>query len=254
MSVSSTNLEPVKVTFVADDVEAPTVIYNYPSAAIKFLVSDSESYGRVTFETLDSISINRGEILPYPVSENISTPSWIYEAVDSDWMRERHLYECQHYGVSLIDTYRHYVFEFHDQYIEAIAEGIWVDQLLTPLSGDLNEEHPLNDLSESCPTEQGALYGIKFEIRTNPKSVEQLIDDSRLCSQKLFQFYVQLDNQISPSYAAVLRTQRDGLRTRFASRFSKDLASISGVAKPADFMKQWSKYLAEVNERRSSLR
>jgi hypothetical protein len=51
----------------------------------------------------------------------------VFTVADSPWLAERHDYEMQRYSTPLLETYLHYVFQFHDEFVEAIAEGIWLD-------------------------------------------------------------------------------------------------------------------------------
>ncbi|MEU2495118.1 hypothetical protein [Streptomyces sp. NPDC007883] len=84
--------------------------------------------GRLTFERLDAIKVTSGEYLPYE-REPSETGRWAYVMSESPWLDERHQYDLHHYGRSLRDTYRHYVFVFHDEFIEAIGEGIRLDRV-----------------------------------------------------------------------------------------------------------------------------
>jgi hypothetical protein len=82
--------------------------------------------GRLTFERLEAIKVTGGEYLPYERPEN---GAWVYDIDDSPWLAEHHEYILRHYGRSLLEAHRHYVFVFHDEFIEAIAEGIRLDRV-----------------------------------------------------------------------------------------------------------------------------
>ncbi len=84
--------------------------------------------GRLTFERLNAIKVTSGESLPYE-REPCKTGGWAYVMSESPWLAERHQYVLHYYGRSLRDTYQHYVFVFHDEFIEAIGEGMRLDRV-----------------------------------------------------------------------------------------------------------------------------
>lgn len=83
--------------------------------------------GRLTFERLNAIKVTSGEYLPYERDPS-AFGGWAYVMSESPWLTERHQYTMRHYGRSL-DTHRHYVFVFHDEFIEAIGEGMRLDRV-----------------------------------------------------------------------------------------------------------------------------
>jgi len=53
------------------------------------------------------------------------------------WLLERYEYEKTHYGQAyefngdvdeMLRDFSHYVFSFHDQFVEALSAGIWVER------------------------------------------------------------------------------------------------------------------------------
>jgi len=83
-----------------------------------------------------------------------------YLIESSGWLDERHRYEVGHY-----------------------------DALAWP------ETHPLSELPESALTVRSMHSEIEWEMRTNPSTVERLVEASCLCSQRLFQYNLALDGQ-----------------------------------------------------------
>lgn len=65
-------------------------------------------------------------------------------------LEERHSYEMRYYATPLLDTHRHYLFRFHDEFVEAIAEGIWLDQAdrSDPFASPIS--HPLAFFDRIC--------------------------------------------------------------------------------------------------------
>jgi hypothetical protein len=130
---------PVEVPLTADSVGPPRLVYggldlfsadgrDQAYTAVYFEVAASGGLGRVTFEGLDAIRASRGEHLPFDNDHaRFRHGDWVYTVDRSPWLRERHDYETRHYATPLLETHRHYLFVFHDEFVEAIAAGIWLD-------------------------------------------------------------------------------------------------------------------------------
>ena len=246
----------VSVPLDADRVISPIVRYGRPLTAIFFPIKNAmpdaaPSWGRVTFEGFDSIRCCRGENTPYEVDDY---RAWAYEVSDSQWLNERHAYEMEYYETPLLEEYHHYVFAFHDEFVEAIAKGIWVESTGFAISDEMTPYHPLKPLPINLPAESKVLHGISFEIRTNPLPIQELVERSKLCSQKLFQFYLMLDGKRSESYWAELRTIEGRSTTKMWDgwSFTKGV-TIKGIAKIEDLMSEWEKHVYEVAEQRKEM-
>jgi hypothetical protein len=117
-----------------DTIAAPILKYRQGATTVNFGTSDL-GWGRLTFEKLDSIRVCRGEYSPYPRADKDGIDySWVSTVSDSKWLRERYDYEKRHYGKcyefkgnveEMLSDYIHWVFSFHDEYIEALSAGIW---------------------------------------------------------------------------------------------------------------------------------
>lgn len=128
----------VGVPLNADSVAPPRLVYGSLNVvseagqddsytAVYFEIAGSGSLGRITFEGLDAVRAARGEWLPYDIASPRNAGDWVFTVQESPWLTERHHYEIKHYSAPLLETFQHYVFEFHDEFVEAIAEGIWLD-------------------------------------------------------------------------------------------------------------------------------
>lgn len=94
--------------------------------AVYFEITGTSSLGRITFEGLDAVKAARGTSLPYGTAVPRTADDWVFTVGKSPWLAERHQYEMQRYSTPLLETCQHYVFQFHDEFVEAIAEGIWL--------------------------------------------------------------------------------------------------------------------------------
>jgi hypothetical protein len=128
----------VKMPFTADRVAPPRLVYgdldlssdtgrDNSYTAIYFAVAGGGPLGRVTFEGLDAVRAARGEMLPYDTITPRAAADWVFIVDASPWLAERHQYEMQRYSTPLLETHQHYAFQFHGEFAEAIAEGIWLD-------------------------------------------------------------------------------------------------------------------------------
>ena len=254
---------PIAVPLEADHVESPVVRFGDPFTAVFFLIEpfnfvvgpseeqQKPAWGRITFEGLDSIRCSQGEHMPYACEEYAA---WVYEVSDSDWLIERHEYESKHYQTPLLDEYHHYLFCFHDEFVEAIAKGIWLEPTGPEMSDDVAEDHPLNPLSVDLPAERFVLHRLHCELRKNPLPLAEIVEASKLCSQKLFQFFLTLEGKRSESYAALLRTHNGRSKTRMGACWPhRKGVAVDGVAEVADMMPAWEAYIREVAERRKEM-
>lgn len=242
---------PLKASYVL----SPIVRYGDPFDAVFFPLerdaeSDARTYGRVTFERLDSLRCCRGEYWPF---EPEPGGSWVHEIRESAWLKERHAYEKRFYDTPLLEDYRHYLLVFHDEFVEAIAEGIWFEAIGSAFTDEMPENHPFKDLPASLPAESFEVDRLHCDVRTNPRPLVELIAASELCSQKLFQFGLTLDGEWDPMYAAELRTVRGKPVTRLRARGYPDLLTVQGVAKVEDVLSAWKQYVAEVAARRRKM-
>jgi len=249
---------PVHVPLRADAVGPPRLVYGglplslgeqeptFP--ALYFPMADTETIGRVTFEELDAIRAQRGETLPFEIDD---FTTWVYEVNDSSWLAERHSYELTHYQYPLLGAFAHYVFRFHDEFVEAIARGIWLDK---PDPSRL-WDRPVDDPSGLFPVETPARHevapsGIEWELRQSPKAIDVLVERAALCSQRLYQFNLVLDGSSREAASVWLRYRRGSLQSTMTRLWAGAVAARPGVAQPEDFFGSWNEYVEGVAERR----
>ncbi|MFD0631665.1 hypothetical protein [Catenulispora yoronensis] len=232
---------------------------DYPPNAIYFsLLPDEGGLGRVTFEDLDAVRGSRGEHLPYPrnvpLTAPVATREWVFEVTDSPWLAERDAYENHHYRTPLLDTHQHYLFSFHDQFVEAIARGIWFDKPDPDKPLVPSPAHPLAPFSQADPAETyRSPSGVPWELRRSSKDEATLIRDSRLCSQRLYQFNLVLDGESREAASVWLRTSRGRTYSRMTRNWVGELTRRDGLAEYDDFLDEWERYTAEVADRRRSI-
>ena len=257
-----TSATVIEVPLVADGVASPRLTYGgldvLPAdghdrayAAIYFDVAESDALGRATFEGLDAIRAARGEYLPYEVADPAKPGDWIYVVNDSAWLRERHRYETFHYATPLLNTHRHYVFQFHDEFVEVIAEGFWLDcaDRIDPFGSPAT--HPLQPFGREAPCERfTSAAGIEWELRRSPRTTSDLIRDSQYCSQRVFQLNLLLDGDNREAANIWVRTIDGVLTSRMTRPWVGEMGRLEGFAEPGDFSEPWETYLEEVAQRR----
>jgi hypothetical protein len=256
----------VGVPLTADGVAPPRLVYGSLDVAsgagrddrytaVYFEVAGGGSLGRVTFEGLDAVRAARGETLPYDIAEPRMADAWVFTVEESQWLAERHLYEMQRYSTPLLDTHQHYVFQFHDDFVEAIAAGIWLDAADRAAPFDPPAPHPLAALAPCLPCERfRSASGIEWELRRSARPDSDLIEDSQLCSQRLYQLDLVLDGNSREAASIWLRTRNGHITSRFVRPWpSGELARHEGLAQPGDFAEPWEAYLAAVAQRRREM-
>jgi hypothetical protein len=243
----------------ADAVESPIVNYGGGISSINFLTSD-DRWGRVTFEKLDSIRVSRGEHSPYPHAASNKGYSWVSIVSDSRWLKERYDYEKRYYGISyefggtveeMLSDYSHYVFTFHDQFVEVLCSGIWFESADTNLgSREPDSDHPLLKLPESTIAERFQAHGIVCQVRRNPLSMPELENNAKYCSQTLLEIATELDGRVSTDWTLTLRVRNGENKIALRSYFGKEVEIFKSVPSLGSLRPRIDAWLAEVHERR----
>ena len=250
------------IPVVADFVLSPEVVYSDELTAIYFETED-EQFGRITFENLDAIKICRGEILPYKDDwDNEQDFPWVYKIEHSEWLKERFNYENKHYGSTyefggnvkeMLTDFSHYLFKFHDQFMEVTARGFWFEKSETSLfKKELQSDHPFLNLPENNAKRFSA-HGLTTHITTNPKSEEQLINDAQFCSQKLLQFALELEGRCYVDHTLLLSHRNGELISRLTGYFGSKKVEFNGIATCEDVLPYIENHMLEVAERRKKM-
>jgi hypothetical protein len=252
----------IAVPILADLVEKPIVTYGAGPTSINFMTQD-ERWGRVTFEKLDSLRVSRGEYEPYPMDWNGGRRvHWVSVVSPSSWLRERYEYERRCYGQAyefsgdvdeMLRDFSHYVFSFHDQFVEVLCAGIWFE-LADVCIGDreLGPNHPLLDLPPS-DADSFEAHGITCQIRCNPKPLDELMENAMLCSQKLLQFAAHLDGSACVNWTLDFRVRDEGVQSYLKSHFGKVEKTFEGIAALEDVRSHVEEWLRQVRERRKQM-
>lgn len=246
----------------ADSVLSPQVYYGNQFTGIYFITED-DKFGRITFENLDSIKVSRGESIPYEEDWNEGQSyCWVLKVENSNWLRERHQYEKRTYGNSyefggnvdeMLTDFNHFVFRFHDQFVEAIARGFWYEKNSETLFGkDLIEGHPFCPLPKTNIIKIEA-HNLICQVRTNPTPITELKKNANLCSQKLMEFALELDGNASVNRALVMSLRNGKLTTTLRTYFGIQEKVIEGVGALADVRSEIESYMKEVYERRKAM-
>lgn len=253
----------LEVPLVADSVDSPIVQYGGAMTAVHFTTQDGR-WGRITFERLDSIKVSRGEHEPFPPPPSERDQfHWVTTISDSAWLRERYDYERVHYGSSynfcgnvgeMLDEFCHYVFCFHDQFVEAIAAGIWfesADEMLGERT--LDSAHPFNGLTDVETAERFEGSGIVCSVRRNPLSIGEIERAATLCSQVILEVGAELDGRSSTSWSLTRRVRNGIGKTFLRDYFGNVVESYDGIPSVSQIRPRIDQWLAEVRERRTQM-
>ena len=259
----------ISVPVIADPVAAPTVTYGEALksgetlTSIKFLTND-DRWARLTFEHLDSIRVSRGEYAPYPSDWKPGDQIyWISEVVPSPWLVERYEYEKRHYGQAyefngdvneILRDFSHYVFTFHDQFVEALSCGIWLERFdESSDSESMTATHPLRALPRPTTPDLIEAHGMTCEIWPNTRPMDQILEDATLCSQKLLQFALVLDSVQNISWTLAVRVRHGRIRSSLRPSIGSVRVMFDGVASLEHVRPHVESWLREVMERRKRM-
>jgi hypothetical protein len=253
-------VKQIKIPIIANRVLEPDFFYGDCTGI--YFVTEDDKYGRITFENLDAVKICRGEIMPYEFDYKLYEQGvWIYQIENSNWQKERFNYEKAYYGNvyefcgdvnEMLTEFKHYLFQFHDQFIEIIARGFWFEEDGHSLFGKgLMEGHPFLPL----PTENMKImesHSLKSQIRINPKHQELLAYGAQFCSQKLFEFALELDGTASVSNT-VLLLYRNGKMVNKLESFGRKIMEFDRFVNLEQVKPFIEKYMQEVYKRRKNM-
>jgi hypothetical protein len=260
MEVATGIIIPVKPDYVL----SPDVFYGDKLTGIYF-ETDDEQYGRITFDNLDAIKICRGENLPFTEADQNEDQEipWVYQIQNSKWLKGRFDYENRNYGDSyefggdvmeMLTDFSHYLFQFHDEFVEVIARGFWFEKDFESLfRKDFQKGHPLLPLSE-VNTSTLCSFGITYKAIFNPISIEQLVENTRYCQQKLIEFALEHKGEFSVSQTLILKRRHGKLISLLRGVFGKPVFVKEGVAILEDVKPLLEEYISGVAARRKGLR
>ena len=152
---------------------------------------------------------------------------WVFRIENSKWLQERFDYENKHYSHAyefggdvnemLID-FKHYLFEFHDQFVEIIARGFWFEKFDESLfKKELTVGHPRLPLPMEN-IELMTVFGVTCQIRKNPKSKEEIVHDAQFHQQKLFEFALEFKNEANVVRSVLVLRRNDKVISVFGTR------------------------------------
>ncbi|WP_239256541.1 hypothetical protein [Listeria ilorinensis] len=255
-------VKPINIPLVADFVLSPEVVYG-EHTGIYFITRDNQ-YGRITFENLDAIKICRGETMPYEFDYSLAEQgNWVFQVENSVWQKERYAYEKKYYEDAyefggnvkdMLTDFKHYLFSFHDQFVEVIARGFWFEEAEQSLLGkELTSEHPFLPL----PMENAEImtaHSLDMQIRKNPESANKLIENAHFCSQKIFEFALELDGKASVNHTVTLSWKKGQFFSSLKNYFGRQEAEFAGIADLEQLRPFLEKYMEEVYKYRSQMK
>jgi hypothetical protein len=249
-----------EIPFEPDPVESPTILHGHGRAVVLYTTRDEE-HVRLTFENLDALRVCRGEYPPY--SAAAAHRGSCYTIENSSWLVERHSYESKHYRGfyefgnnvdDMLTDFDHFLFRFHDEFVESIAAGIWFEHSTSPFEQESPfTDHPLMDLTENTIVERFEMSGITCDVRSIQLPEAELVSRSKLCSQPLFHFGLTLDGGTSVSCRFDVRTRRGKTKTTRRNGLGKKEAVVDGLITLSQAKDLIRPYLNEVHERRRAM-
>jgi hypothetical protein len=151
--------------------------------------------------------------------------------------------------------FAHYLFRFHDEYVEALCGGIWFETADHPIGNRAPDpDHPLLELPSSREPDRFEAHGITCQIRRNHRPLTDVVRDAQLCSQKLLQFAAELDGSASVSWTLSVQARDGRIRSKLEQRFGRPIVHYDGVAALDDVRPHIEAWLGEVSQRRRTNR
>lgn len=214
------------------------------------------------FHRWDSLRVCRGEFPAYRSADSGGGRVGLYVVRPSTWLRERHGYESKHYGDSysfnndvdeMLEEFEHYLFRFHDQFVEVIAGGVHFDVSDKPYGGgELHQRPGWADLPESAVAHRWQCSGIVCEVRVDGRDEATVLEASRFCDQAIVQVALQQEGSASVSHRLSVRT-RDGVtKSRWRGHFGAAKNTFDGIPSLDAIRPLVEAHAAQVRERRDA--
>lgn len=239
-------LNPILIPVIADYVMSPVVIYGEDFTSITFETEDGE-FGRITLQHMDALKICRGELPPYTDPTEIDDyiiGTWVYKVENSNWLRERYLYEKEHYEHTyewgntveeMLSDFSHYFFRFHDEFVEVIAKGFWFEQAKDSFLGkSLTEHHPFLPLSDDL-SEDVILNGKEYLFKYNPTPIETLEMNAFFCHQKLIEVWISTSNHLFNDGSLCIKYINHEFVSYYQPTFGKAVILKTGILTNDEF-------------------
>lgn len=245
-----------------DPISRPEVYYGEPMTAICFSTDDDE-YGRITFENLDAIKVSRGENLPFKnEKKEVQSYFWASKVENSNWLRDRYAYEKMNYEGSyefggnvkeMLTDFSHYIFKFHDEFVEAIARGFWFEKDTISLSNEpLQEGHPFLPIQLKKP-DRIVAHNLTCEVVVNKEPIDVLISKAQFCSQKLIEFALDLEGNTTVDHTLILAYRNGKLISSLRGSLGQEEIAFERIATLQDVKPYIERFMGEVYERRRKM-
>ena len=255
---------PIKIPVVADYVLSPDILYSSkPLEDAIYFTTEDDQYGRITFDNLDAIKVCRGEYIPYDFDYSRSTADeWVYQIENSKWQQERFEYENKHYGDSyefggdikeMLTDFKHYLFVFHDQFVEVVTRGFWFEKSAENLfKKELTSGHPRLPLTDE-DMELMTVQSLNCQIRKNPKSEAELVHDATFYRQKLFEFTLIFDGDeySHPSWVVHVIHRNERVLSVLNASLGREITEFEGIVTLETVKPFIENQMKEIAERRT---
>ena len=234
-------------------------VHDGPISADKFV--------RASFERWDALRVCRGEHLPEsfnpsPVPPPGRWPSF-FIVQESRWLLERYEYEKKHYanayglGVGssveeMLTDFDHYLLQFHDEFVEVIAGGIWFELGDVPqAAGEWQPGHPKLGLGPEHVAESFTYKGVPCELRRSPHRLPALRQRALLCAQPVLAFALRLDGAVARvAFTLTLRERRGQTTCIWRNLLGAEMRRFDRVPSDDELRSSFTAYLDDVVARR----
>lgn len=202
-------------------------------------------------------------MMPYEHESSVyERGAWVFKIDNSKWLAERFKYENEHYGNSyqfngdvneMLTDFNHYLFSFHDQFVEVIAKGFWFEKNMESLFGrELTPGHPFLPLPQEG-AEILMAHNLTCQVRSNKQPMNEIAANAKFCPQKLFEFALELDSRASVNHTVTLVSRQGKLISQLNGYFGNSEIEFEGIATLAQVRPYIENYLLEVAGRRKKM-
>ena len=153
----------------------------------------------------------------------------------------------------MLSDFKHYVFKFHDEFIEVLAKGFWFEKSEKSLKNKpLQETHPYLPLNRNIK-EEFNYEGVNYIVIKTQIDTKTLSENAFYYEQKLVEIHLELDQKYSLYKTLYLQRRSNKLISTLNSSFAKEKVIREGIATFEEIKELIEESIREIIQRRKNM-
>ncbi len=152
----------------------------------------------------------------------------------------------------MLTDFDHYLLQFHDEFVEVIAGGIWFELGDVPqAAGGWQPGHPKLGLGPEHVAESFAYKGVSCELRHSPHPLRALRQRALLCAQPVLASTLRLDGAVArAAFTLTIRERRGHTTCIWRNQLGAEMRRFDRIPSDDELRSGFTAYLDDVVARR----